>query len=94
MYGYQIVKRLTAVPGLVISEGTIYPLLSRLKTQGFLTSSLIESPQGPARRTYLLTDDGRRHMRAINQGWHGIVQGVNQCLNGTTEQSEAQHETS
>jgi len=50
MYGYQIVKRLTEVPGLVITEGTIYPLLSRLKSQGHVTSTLSESPYGPARR--------------------------------------------
>ncbi len=36
MYGYQIVKRLTEVPGLVITVGTIYPLLSRLKKEGLL----------------------------------------------------------
>ena len=47
MYGYQIVKRLLAVPGLVISEGTIYPLLSRLKTQGLVASTLTDSVIAP-----------------------------------------------
>jgi len=91
MYGYQIVKRLLAVPGLVISEGTIYPLLSRLKTQGLVASTLVESPQGPARRTYVLTDMGMQHLQSIRQGWQGIVQAVNECLAGP--KLEAAHES-
>ena len=51
MYGYQIVKRLTTTPGIVITAGTVYPLLSRLKRENLLASSLVESPRGPARRT-------------------------------------------
>ena len=92
MYGYQIVKRITAIPGLIISEGTIYPLLSRLKTQGLVASSLVESPQGPARRTYVLTDEGREYLKSINHGWLGIVQAVNQCLNGSSPAMETRHE--
>ncbi len=92
MYGYQIVKRLTEVPGLVITEGTIYPLLSRLKSQGHVTSTLTESPLGPARRTYVLTEGGRNYLQSITQGWQGIVEAVNQCLNGTSAKREASHE--
>jgi PadR family transcriptional regulator PadR len=79
MYGYQIVKRLTAIPGLIISEGTIYPLLARLKGLGFLKSQLIESPQGPARRTYVLTLAGRSHLQQISQGWRDVVHAVDEC---------------
>src|SRR5215471_8116230 len=92
MYGYQIVKRITAIPGLVISEGTIYPLLSRLKTQGMVASTLVESPQGPARRTYVLTEPGRQYLKSINHGWLGIVQAVNQCLNGSASALENRHQ--
>jgi PadR family transcriptional regulator PadR len=79
MYGYQIVKTITAIPGMGITEGTIYPLLSRLKTQGFLASSLIESPQGPARRTYVLTAEGRDYLALIHDAWHGVVRAVDAC---------------
>ena len=79
-YGYQIVKHLTSVPGLVISEGTIYPLLNRLSTAGLVTSHLVESPQGPARRTYVLTAAGRKHMKAINATWHVVVDAVHLCM--------------
>jgi PadR family transcriptional regulator, regulatory protein PadR len=73
MYGYQIVRRLESAPGLVITEGTIYPLLSRLKRQGLIASSLVESPLGPVRRTYVLTPDGKRHLRDINEVWRDIA---------------------
>ena len=80
MYGYQIVKQLTLVPGLVLTAGTVYPLLSRLKIAGLVTSELIESPQGPARRTYILTPTGREHMIAINKSWRDIVTAINMFI--------------
>ena len=60
-------------PGLVIAEGTIYPLLSRLKQEGLVASRLVESPSGPARRNYVLTEAGRRHLRNINEEWRDIA---------------------
>ena len=82
MYGYQIVRRLESAPGpgLVITEGTIYPLLARLKRQGLIASSLVESPSGPVRRNYTLTAQGKRHLREINEAWREIAQAVNQFM--------------
>ena len=65
-YGYDLVKVLVSTPGLGLSEGTIYPLLSRLKNSGLITSRLEESPEGPARKYYCLTPDGRKIMRVMN----------------------------
>ena len=76
MYGYELVKRLTAMPDLVVTVGTIYPLLSRLKREGLLTSTLVESPVGPARRTYSLTLLGTRHLEGINRSWRVISEAV------------------
>lgn len=58
-YGYALVKSLVAVPGVGVAEGSIYPLLSRLKKQGLVTTRLEESSEGPARKYYSLTDTGR-----------------------------------
>jgi PadR family transcriptional regulator PadR len=55
LYGYDIVKRLGNIPGLVIGEGTVYPILSRFKREGFVTTSLVESNEGPARKYYNCT---------------------------------------
>jgi len=58
-YGYELVKTLVDVPGLGLSEGTLYPLLSRLRVQGLVTTRLEESTEGPARKYYTLTPAGR-----------------------------------
>ena len=89
MYGYQIVKRIAAIPGLVLSEGTIYPLLSRLKGQGYLVSQLVESPQGPARRTYVLTTSGRHYLELINRGWQDVVHAVITCTKEPVTERES-----
>ncbi len=59
-YGYELVKTLVAVPGLGVTEGTLYPLLSRLRMQGLVRTWLEESSEGPARKYYALTKDGRK----------------------------------
>ena len=58
-YGYALVKSLVAVPGVGVAEGSIYPLLSRLKRQGLVTTRLEESREGPARKYYSATSAGR-----------------------------------
>lgn len=61
-YGYELVKLLTEIPGLVVSEGTLYPILSRLRQQQLVSTRLEESPEGPARKYYALTAEGRKVM--------------------------------
>lgn len=65
-YGYDLVKTLTSIPGLGVTEGTLYPLLSRLRVQGLITARLEESPEGPARKYYSLTREGKKIMAAMN----------------------------
>jgi PadR family transcriptional regulator, regulatory protein PadR len=65
-YGYELVKTLVAIPGLGVTEGTLYPLLSRLRVQGFILARLEESSEGPARKYYALTPEGRKMMAAMN----------------------------
>jgi PadR family transcriptional regulator PadR len=65
-YGYDLVKTLIGVPGLGVTEGTLYPLLSRLRVQGLITARLEESPEGPARKYYSLTREGKKIMASMN----------------------------
>src|SRR5687767_13854573 len=65
-YGYDLVKTLISVPGLGVTEGTLYPLLSRLRVQGLITARLEESSEGPARKYYSLTREGKKIMAAMN----------------------------
>jgi PadR family transcriptional regulator len=59
-YGYELVKALVNIPGLGMTEGTLYPLMSRLRTQGLVSTRLEESTEGPARKYYALTREGRK----------------------------------
>jgi PadR family transcriptional regulator PadR len=76
LYGYDIVKRLRDIDGLVISEGTIYPILSRFKQEGLVKTSLVESSEGPARKYYQLTPRGEQHLGQMRDYWEKIKNGV------------------
>lgn len=64
-YGYALVKALVAVPGVGVAEGSIYPLLARLRRQGLVTTRLEESREGPARKYYAATAEGRALAREM-----------------------------
>lgn len=75
-YGYELVKKLVAVPGVEVAEGSIYPLLSRLKKQGFVKTKLVESESGPARKYYSLTVAGNKKAAAMRSYFEGLVTGL------------------
>ena len=75
-YGYELVKTLVAIPGLGVTEGTLYPLLSRLRVQGIVAARLEESSEGPARKYYALTKEGRKMTRAMNEYLEELNQGA------------------
>jgi PadR family transcriptional regulator PadR len=79
-YGYDLVKTLVTVPGLGVTEGTLYPLLSRLRVAGMLSTRLEESTQGPARKYYSLTKDGRKIMAVMNDYLETLNRGTRQLL--------------
>jgi PadR family transcriptional regulator PadR len=68
-YGFDLVRGLAEVDGMVTSEGTIYPLLSRLRRDGLVESAWRESPEGPPRRYYQLTDAGRTALAGFAHEW-------------------------
>src|ERR1035437_6767748 len=70
---YQIVRSLSDQGGLVTSEGTIYPLLSRLRRDGLVDTTWRESGSGPPRRYYRLPADGPRPPAAFAGGWTGVT---------------------
>lgn len=76
LYGYDLVRRLRQIPGLMIGEGTVYPILSRLKREGFLRTTLEESSEGPARKYYELTGSGRRILTQMNAHWRALKSGA------------------
>lgn len=76
LHGYDIVKTLGAIEDLVISEGTVYPILNRLKGEGFLTTSIEESTGGPARKYYELTAAGRQQLDWMNDYWGRLTRAI------------------
>lgn len=76
LYGYDIVRKLRNIEGLVISEGTIYPILSRLKQEGFVRTKITESTEGPARKYYELTAKGEKILSEMNNYWQNIKAGT------------------
>ena len=68
-YGFDLVRGLAEVDGMATSEGTIYPLLSRLRRDGLVESSWQESTAGPPRRYYRLTDAGRAALEGFRLEW-------------------------
>lgn len=61
---------------MIVVEGTLYPILTRQKNAGLLTYRWEESPQGPPRKYYTLTDKGRDHLRLLDQAWEELVQQI------------------
>ena len=69
-YGLEIAGRLGERNVLFASEGTLYPLLSRLRQQGWVTTTLEPSPVGPPRRYYHLTEAGESALLVFTETWH------------------------
>ena len=82
-YGYDLVKRLVAIPGLGVTEGTLYPLLSRLRASGLVATRLEESPSGPARKYYRLTREGRRVLQLMERHLQAVLDGIRDLGNSS-----------
>ncbi|MDX1477998.1 MAG: PadR family transcriptional regulator [Saprospiraceae bacterium] len=61
---------------LIVVEGTLYPLLSRLKNAGLLSYNWRESTSGPPRKYFQVTDEGRAFMAELNYTWETLVKAV------------------
>jgi PadR family transcriptional regulator PadR len=79
-YGFELVQALGAVDGMVTSQGTIYPLLARLRRQGLVGTSWRESNAGPPRRYYHLTAAGRGALAGFSRDWAQLREGVDALL--------------
>jgi PadR family transcriptional regulator, regulatory protein PadR len=79
-YGFDLVRTLAGADGLVTSEGTIYPLLGRLRRDGLVTTTWHESSSGPPRRYYQLTEEGRRALALFTTEWERFTGAVDRLL--------------
>ena len=79
-YGLEILRRLGSDAGMSIPEGTIYPLLNRMKAEGLVDSEWVEADAGHPRKYYRLTDPGRRRVREMAQSWRTFAAGLERLL--------------
>lgn len=75
-YASDIIRQLQEAELLVV-EGTLYPLLTRLKKDGLLSYEWQESTQGPPRKYYALTPDGEEFLTGLDQAWNELATTVN-----------------
>ena len=76
-YASDIIKELKEAEVIVV-EGTLYPLLTRQKKAGLLSYRWEESLQGPPRKYYELTDEGKKYLTELDKSWQELVDSVNQ----------------
>lgn len=81
-YGFDLVRALGEADGMVTSEGTIYPLLSRLRRDGLVETTWRESTSGPPRRYYRLTAAGRDALAGFADEWRRFRDSVDEFVEG------------
>lgn len=77
-YGYELTERISAE--MSIAGGTLYPILRKLKEEDYVTTYLVESESGPARKYYRLTEKGKQYQKAVRMEWEEFVTAVNHLM--------------
>lgn len=77
-YGYELTERISVE--MSIAGGTLYPILRKLKDDDYVTTYLVESESGPARKYYRLTDKGIKYQDALKQEWEDFIRAVNNLM--------------
>lgn len=76
-YGYEIVQHLKQIEELVVSESTVYPILTRLRQAGYLKVRVVPSSGGPPRRYFGLTHLGESYTKEMNDYWESLNSAIN-----------------
>lgn len=84
IHGYEIARQLTdeAPEGLSFKQGTLYPMLRTMESEGLVRSTLVPSTEGPARKCFTLTPEGRRVLSAWSATWRDTSRWVNRIVGG------------
>ncbi len=75
IYASDMIEELTSAKIMVV-EGTLYPLLTRLKNSGLLDYKWVESTSGPPRKYYVLTDTGKQFLEGLQVTWQELKESV------------------
>ena len=77
-YGYELTEKISAE--MSIAGGTLYPILRRLKEEDYVTTYLVESESGPARKYYGLTEKGKEYQMTVKQEWAAFSTAVERLI--------------
>lgn len=77
MYGYEIIEEVFRITSINIAEGTLYPLLNRLKADGLITSKWVEQTSGIPRKYYTLTKLGNSTLLEMQEFWDQLGESIN-----------------
>ena len=86
-YGYSLVLRLQEQGFADLAEGTVYPALTRLESQGLLEARLVRSSSGPARKYYRPTNAGLAEMSRAEGAWRDLAAAVERVVRSTDERT-------
>jgi len=81
-YAFDLVRELSDMDGMVISEGTIYPMLARMRRDGSVETTWRESSAGPPRRYYRLSPTGRKALQGFKKEWSAFREAVDRVMDG------------
>jgi PadR family transcriptional regulator, regulatory protein PadR len=93
VYTSDMIQELTQARMMVV-EGTLYPLLTRLKNSGYLDYKWVESSSGPPRKYYMLTDTGAAFLGELTQTWQDMTRSVQQIMEKTLHNQPSSEPTS
>jgi PadR family transcriptional regulator, regulatory protein PadR len=79
-YGYELVEHILSRTGFEVSDGTLYTILTRLKSDGLVNTRWEAAERGPARKYYALTKEGRAVLSSMQGRWADIAHGVAEAL--------------
>jgi PadR family transcriptional regulator PadR len=82
-YGYELTESISKK--MVLSTGTLYLILKRLKDDALVETYLVESGEGPARKYYHLTEKGKSHQAVLKKEWQDFVEAVREIIDRRTE---------
>jgi PadR family transcriptional regulator PadR len=76
-YGYELIEEVKKFTSIEIAEGTLYPLMNRLKKEGLATSKWVEQESGIPRKYYVLTDMGEKTLGQMQEYWSALEIAIN-----------------
>ena len=76
LYGYELIEIIKKSTAIDIAEGTLYPLMNRLKKEGLTTSKWVEQESGIPRKYYIITDEGKITLKQMRNYWNKLQESI------------------